>query len=99
MGPELLNFVSFGNLTVTFDSGNTRTCNDLRLGQGHAFLYNNWWLAGKDCRLTYGTVWLTCKSCGLAFSSCTIDGHEFEVFDLLNNETPAPPKWRPFVAV
>lgn len=68
--PKNLNFVVFGTMTFTI-KGKQYECNDMRVGQGHYLLTNNWWIGSGNCvRSSFGE--LNCGSlsnCGLKFSS------------------------------
>merc|ERR1719160_1232205 len=74
----MLNFVSFGTLTVNLSSGATKTCENIRIGQGHNYFglppglpQNNWWIASRGCHATNATsplgsyYHLACESCGV----------------------------------
>merc|ERR550537_520070 len=72
--PNELNFASFGTLQVQFPSGATRTCSDMRIGQGHHGLRNNWWIASKNCfkpsdGQTSAGDRFVCRACGLSIQA------------------------------
>jgi hypothetical protein len=68
--PQNLNFVVFGTLTFTI-KGKQYECKDMRIGQGHYLLTNNWWIGSHKCYRS--SFWkLNCGShlsCGLMFAS------------------------------
>lgn len=73
--PEKLNFMSYGALTTQLDPGFepqnpsdvTRTCEEMRIGQGHrGATTNNWWIGGKDCFKDGHSF--VCSTCGLSLT-------------------------------
>ncbi len=46
--PDDLNFYVDMDITMTVN-GEERTLKSFRVGQGHYFLHNNWWLGGPQC--------------------------------------------------
>ena len=61
--PKDLNFVVLGEMTFEFPTGNSFTCPDFRVGQGHSGFSNNWWIGSTDCTSIPTTHQLTC-CCG-----------------------------------
>ena len=61
--PKDLNFVVIGDMTFNFSSGNSFTCPEFRVGQGHSGFSNNWWVGSSDCYSVPTTHQLTC-CCG-----------------------------------
>jgi len=47
--PDKLNFAFIGDLTLNMD-GKYYVFSDFALAQGHTYIYNNWWVGGKECR-------------------------------------------------
>jgi len=70
--PTLLNFAVFGTITFTIN-GSQYECKDMRLGQGHTFIFDNWWIGGDSCSSpAAGSNELKCSkpsSCGISFHS------------------------------
>eukprot|EP01059_Diplonema_ambulator_P004456 TRINITY_DN1416_c0_g1_i1.p2 TRINITY_DN1416_c0_g1~~TRINITY_DN1416_c0_g1_i1.p2 ORF type:complete len:177 (+),score=48.55 TRINITY_DN1416_c0_g1_i1:58-588(+) len=58
--PHDMNFAIFGNLTVSFSTGETAVCNNFRVGQGHYTAHNNWWMGSARCESTPTTQKMTC---------------------------------------
>mgnify|MGYP000096947955 CR=1 FL=1 len=78
--PNDLNFVVFGNLTFTFSSGETATCDGIRLGQGHHGFDNNWWIGDKQCLTIPDSNKFTCDLCHPAIDFFAgDDDHSFQV--------------------
>eukprot|EP01059_Diplonema_ambulator_P004460 TRINITY_DN1416_c0_g1_i5.p1 TRINITY_DN1416_c0_g1~~TRINITY_DN1416_c0_g1_i5.p1 ORF type:complete len:177 (+),score=55.19 TRINITY_DN1416_c0_g1_i5:364-894(+) len=67
--PHDMNFAIFGNLTVSFSTGETAVCDNFRLGQGHHETSNNWWMGSERCTSVPTTQKMTCfcKGTNLVF--------------------------------
>ena len=83
--PGSLNFAAIGDLSLTFRSGNTHTCKDIRIGQGHVLFKNNWWIASSKCYGVPDSKELTCKPDDIPLFHCPVsfsqgnDDNSFQV--------------------
>lgn len=75
--PVKLNFALFGTFTVHLKSGAVKTCENMRIGQGHAAYLplspgNNWWVGGPACQqwsTDTEALQLICEACGLGLKA------------------------------